>query len=158
MKRRKPNQKQAHRKFTATALKTKPRNVVPANIRGGYRIQEIIMCKVDSDLAEKFCRDAKKRHKRYASERSVYAYRVKGSDVITDNLLLLPREYEPAHHDYLRFKFGQLGSEQLAMYKDFYLIRIGHFNVHTLKFLTCPHKVVLYIKDVIDDLGKVEKK
>ena len=38
MKRRKPNQKRAHRKFTATALKTNSKNVVPANIRGGYRI------------------------------------------------------------------------------------------------------------------------
>lgn len=38
MKRRKPNQKRAHRKFTATALKTNPRNVSPAPMRGGYRI------------------------------------------------------------------------------------------------------------------------
>lgn len=38
MKRRKPNQKRAHRKFTATALKTNPRNFSPAPMRGGYRI------------------------------------------------------------------------------------------------------------------------
>ena len=116
------------------------------------------MSKVDTELVEKFCRAEAKRHKRFASERSVYAYRAKGSDVITDNLLLLPRESEPAHRDYFRIQFGKFGSEQLAKYKDFSLIRIGYFNVHTLKFLSCSPKVVLVLKDIIDDLGKVNKK
>lgn len=38
MKRRKPDQRRAHRKFTFTALKTHPRNIAPAPMRGGYRI------------------------------------------------------------------------------------------------------------------------
>lgn len=37
-KRSKPNQRKAHRKFTATALKTHPKNIAPAPMRGGYRI------------------------------------------------------------------------------------------------------------------------
>lgn len=116
------------------------------------------MTKADTELAEKFCRAEAKRHKRYASERSVYAYRAKGSDVITDNLLLLPRESERAHRDFLRVQLGKLGSEGLAMYKDFSLIRIGHFNVNSLKFLSCSSKVIVDIKEVIDDLRKIEKK
>lgn len=116
------------------------------------------MDKVKNELAEKFRRAEDKRHKRFASERSVYAYRAKGSDTITDNLLLLPRESEPAHRDFLRVQLGKFGSDGLAMYKDFSLVRIGHFNVHTLKFLSCAAKVVLDIQEVIADLGKVEKK
>lgn len=38
MKRSKPNQKKAARRFTATALKTNHRNVQPSPMRGGYRI------------------------------------------------------------------------------------------------------------------------
>lgn len=38
MKRYRPNQKRAKRKFVATALKTNPRNVAPPPMRGGYRI------------------------------------------------------------------------------------------------------------------------
>lgn len=34
----KPNQKSAHRRFTATAMHTNPRNIIGANVRGGYRI------------------------------------------------------------------------------------------------------------------------
>ncbi len=37
-KRSKPNQRKAHRKFTATAMKTHPKNVAPKPMRGGYRI------------------------------------------------------------------------------------------------------------------------
>lgn len=37
-KRYKPSQIKAHRKFTATALKTHPKNVAPKPMRGGYRI------------------------------------------------------------------------------------------------------------------------
>lgn len=37
-KRSKPNQRKAHRKFTATALKIHPKNIAPAPMRGGYRI------------------------------------------------------------------------------------------------------------------------
>lgn len=38
MKRYKPNQKKAARKFVRTALKTHPKNNVPPPMRGGYRI------------------------------------------------------------------------------------------------------------------------
>lgn len=37
-KRTRPNQRKAHRKFVATALKTHPKNTAPAPMRGGYRI------------------------------------------------------------------------------------------------------------------------
>lgn len=37
-KRFKPNQRKAHKQFTATALKTHPRNVAPQPMRGGYRV------------------------------------------------------------------------------------------------------------------------
>lgn len=38
MKRFKPNQRKARKKFTATAIKTHPKNNVPPPMRGGYRI------------------------------------------------------------------------------------------------------------------------
>lgn len=38
MKRFTPNQKAARKKFTATALKSHPRNSVVKPMRGGYRI------------------------------------------------------------------------------------------------------------------------
>lgn len=37
-KRFKPNQRKMRKKFTATALKTHPKNVAPTPMRGGYRI------------------------------------------------------------------------------------------------------------------------
>lgn len=37
-KRYKPNQKKAHRKFTATAMHTKAKNISAKPMRGGYRI------------------------------------------------------------------------------------------------------------------------
>lgn len=37
-KRYKPNQRKMKRKFTATALKTHPKNVAPSPMRGGFRI------------------------------------------------------------------------------------------------------------------------
>ena len=37
-KRYKPNQRKARKVFTKTALKTHPKNVAPAPMRGGYRI------------------------------------------------------------------------------------------------------------------------
>lgn len=37
-KRFKPSQKKAHKRFTATALKTNYRNSAPQPMRGGYRI------------------------------------------------------------------------------------------------------------------------
>lgn len=37
-KRYRPNQRKFRRKFTATALKTHPKNVAPPPMRGGYRI------------------------------------------------------------------------------------------------------------------------
>lgn len=38
MKRTKPNQSRAKARFTATALKTNPKNTHPTPMRGGYRI------------------------------------------------------------------------------------------------------------------------
>lgn len=38
MKRIKPNQKKARKRFTATAMHTKGKNVAPPPMRGGYRI------------------------------------------------------------------------------------------------------------------------
>lgn len=37
-KRTTPNQRRAHKKFTATAIKTNPRNKIIRPMRGGYRI------------------------------------------------------------------------------------------------------------------------
>lgn len=37
-KRTKPNQRKAHKRFTATAMKTNPKNIAPRPQRGGYRI------------------------------------------------------------------------------------------------------------------------
>ena len=37
-KRFKPNQRRAHKRFTATALRVNKKNVSPAPMRGGYRI------------------------------------------------------------------------------------------------------------------------
>lgn len=36
--RHKPNQKKARKVFTATAIKTNPKNIHPVPMRGGYRI------------------------------------------------------------------------------------------------------------------------
>lgn len=103
-------------------------------------------------------RSEAKRHKRFASDRSVYAYRAKGSDIISDNLLLLPKESEVAHRDYLRSLLADLGADRLAMFKNYSLVRIGHFNVCSLAFKHCSEKVVVSIEEVIKDLGKVAKK
>lgn len=37
-KRYKPNQRKAHKTFTATALRTNRKNLAPMPMRGGYRI------------------------------------------------------------------------------------------------------------------------
>lgn len=37
-KRFKPAQERARRKFTATAVKTHPKNIAPPPMRGGYRV------------------------------------------------------------------------------------------------------------------------
>lgn len=116
------------------------------------------MDKVKNELAEKFRRAEDRRHKRCAAERSVYAYKADGSDAITDNLLLLPLESEPAHRDFLRIELAGFGPDILSKFKDFSVVRIGHFNIRTLKFRSCPVKSILKIQEVIDDLGKVENK
>lgn len=99
-----------------------------------------------------------RRHKRFEFDRCVYAYRMNGCSKISDNLLLLPKESEKAHPNYLRAKYGMVGSDTLSAFKDLSLVLIGHFNVQTLKFTRCHEKVVLLFNEVINDLRKVEKK
>lgn len=116
------------------------------------------MKKVELSLPEKLQRFQEKRTEKYRNERVVYAYRFKGSPTFTDNLLLLPRDLELGHRDFLFDRFSSFPLDQLKSFEDVSVYRIGYFNVYTLSFKRCSERRIFDISEVIDFVRKVSTK
>lgn len=114
------------------------------------------MTSAESSVVDKLKRAQARRERRFANLRVVYSYSVNGN--LTDNLLLLPKDTEKAHQEFLRSQLSSVFATVPANWSpDFNVVRIGVFDKSSCEFRKESHKVIISVRELYDLYKKVNE-